>query len=398
MGVTLRFSRAQFFENSADGASGSGGGIFSTAGNIFVNNRSRITNNIANRAGGGVEIVDGRLDVINSSLIENSAGTRSPDAASPGNGGAVHVSGNSTTTNFRDSIISDNAAASEGGGLWNQSGSLMFISDTRIATNTAAGDDADNGGGGVFNNGGNLRIINGDFNSNSATGLSGSGGGIFSTDGRVLISNTDIFGGIANRAGGGLEIIDGYTRLEFSTVTSNVAGGNGANPGNGGGVHISGANSRFVAINSKFSSNEAANDGGAIWNQTGSTMVLRNDVTRFGTELDLNVSGSNGGGIYNKGRLNVQDTVFDRNTAIIDGGGIFTTADGESFLTRTTVVDNIAAGLGGGLANFGNLAVVDSVFENNEANDGGAIAAVDGNTSQARNTFTGNSPNDISRA
>ena len=295
-------------------------------------------------------------------------------------------------------MIFDNTAASEGGGLWNQIGSSMSITDTQINTNTAAGDDADNGGGGVFNNGGNLRIVDAAVNRNSATGISGSGGGIFSTDGRVLIRGTVLVGNAANRAGGAIEIIDGFTRLEFSAVTSNVAGGDAANPGNGGGVHISGADSRFLAINSSFTGNQAANDGGALWNQTGSSMVLRNDVTSFGSKLDLNASGGDGGGIYNKGRLVVQDTFFDRNTSDSDGGAIFTTEDGASFLTRLNVMDNIAAELGGGLANFGNLAVVDSVFENNEATDGGAIAAIQGVTSQGRNTFAGNTPNDISRS
>ena len=376
--------------NLADGELGSGGGLFSTAGNIFVS-ESSITFNGANRAGGGIEIIDGRLDVSNSVLEFNLAGSAFPEDASPGNGGAVHVTGNAAITSFRNSLIVDNSAASEGGGLWNQSGSLMVITGSTIRGNTADGDDADNGGGGVFNNGGNVRIAGSFINGNSATGVSGSGGGLFSTAGQVLINDTSINDNVANRAGGGIEVIDGFTRLENTIVNRNVAGGDAANPGNGGAVHISGADSQFVAIDSSFIENQAANEGGGLWNQTGSLMSLRGS-----TRVTSNVSDGDGGGIYNRGRLLVRDSFFINNTAESDGGGIFTTADGESFLTENFISNNVAGALGGGLANFGNLAVVDSIFERNAAEDGGAIAAVEGTTSQVRNTFNENQPNNFS--
>ena len=342
-------------DNNADGVLGSGGGLFSTAGNILIS-ESVITENSANRAGGGFEIVDGRLDVVNSNLIGNFAGSQTLEDASPGNGGAVHVTGNAATTTFSDSLISSNSAASEGGGLWNQSGASMFISGSTIRDNIAAGDDADNGGGGVFNNGGNVRITDSFINSNSASGVSGSGGGLFSTDGQILINDSSINDNVANRAGGGIEIIDGYTRLENTIVNRNNAGGDAANPGNGGAVHISGAESQFVAISSSFFSNEASNEGGGLWNQTDSLMSLRGDTRVVG-----NVSGDNGGGIYNKGRLLAQDSFFTANNAESDGGGIFTTSDGDSFLTEVGIRNNIAISFGGGLANFGNLSVVDSI-------------------------------------
>ena len=388
--VSIISSRIQ--NNIADGDLGSGGGVFSTAGNIFVN-QSDILENSANRAGGGFEIVDGRLDVVDSILRINSAGTLSTEDASPGNGGALHVTGSETTTTFLNSLISENSAASEGGGLWNQAGSLMFINGTTIRTNTAEGDDADNGGGGVFNNGGNVRIVGSFINGNSATGVSGSGGGLFSTAGQVLINDTSINDNVANRAGGGIEVIDGYTRLENTIVNRNVAGGDAANPGNGGAVHISGADSQFVAISSNFIGNQAANEGGGLWNQTGSVMSLRGS-----TRVNSNVSDNIGGGIYNKGRLLAQDAFFSRNSALSDGGGIFNTVDGDSFLTRLTFQANISNAIGGGIINRGNLAVVDSLFDGNEATDGGAIAAVEGVTSQARNTFSRSIPNDISRS
>lgn len=383
--------------NNATGTAGSGGGLFSTAGNIFVN-ESVFTANSANRAGGGFEIVDGRLDVFRSILQNNDAGTLRPTEAAPGNGGALHVTGVAITT-LRGTLISGNTAASEGGGLWNQAGSQMFVSGTTVRNNNAFGDDADNGGGGIFNNGGNLQLVNSFIQENRAIGAAGSGGGIFSTDGRILINDTNISNNLAFRAGGGIEIIDGYTRLENVTVNRNRAGGSSPSPGNGGAVHITGNNSQFVAIGSTFFGNQAA-QGGALWNQTGSTMTLRSaDRVSGQTRLTGNISGGVGGGIYNKGTLLVRDAFFTSNSAAgSDGGAIFNTPTGRAFLTEVLIRNNAANDLGGGLANFGELAVVDSVFENNIASDGGAIAAIEGITSQGRNTFEGNTPNDIFRA
>ena len=378
--------------NSAEGVLGSGGGLFSVAGEIFVSG-SVISENVANRAGGGFEIVDGRLDVLGSIVDGNSAGTETPENAAPGNGGAFHVTGTESTAVFRDSLISNNSAALEGGGLWNQAGSTLIVAGSTIRDNTAEGDAADAGGGGIYNNGGNVTINDSFINLNAATGVSGSGGGLFSVGGQVLINDTSINDNVANRAGGGIEVIDGFTRLENTIVNRNEAGGDAANPGNGGGVHVSGAESQFAIIDSTFIGNIASNEGGALWNQTGSLMSIRGT-----TRINVNVSEGDGGGIYNRGRLLAQDTLFTANTAEADGGGIFTTEDGETFLTRVSVRNNSADALGGGLANFGNLAVVDSVFENNFANNGGAIAAIEGTTSEARNSFTGNNPNDVFRA
>ena len=311
--------------------------------------------------------------------------------ASPGNGGALHVTGNSTTTTFLNSLVSNNSAASEGGGLWNQAGSTLVVTGSTIRGNTAEGDDADNGGGGVFNNGGNVRIIDSVINSNSATGVSGSGGGLFSTAGQVLINDTSINDNVANRAGGGIEVIDGFTRLENTIVNRNVAGGDAANPGNGGAVHISGADSQFVAIDSSFFENQASNEGGGLWNQTGSLMMLRG-----ATQVTNNASDGDGGGIYNRGRLLVRDSFFTNNSAESSGGGIFTTTAGDSFLTEVAIRNNVANSLGGGLANFGDLSVVDSIFERNQAEDGGAISTGEGITNQFGNTFAENQPNDVS--
>jgi hypothetical protein len=383
--VTVLFSTIT--GNSAQGTSGSGGGVFSTDGNIFVSG-SRVELNRANRAGGGFEIVDGRLDVLLTTVRANDAGTLG--VASPGNGGGLHVTGNAARAVFRNSLISENTAASEGGGLWNQAGSTLLIDGSTVRSNSAVGDDADNGGGGIFNNGGDVLLQDSFVIDNSALGVAGSGGGLLSTNGSVTVTNTNISRNRALRAGGGIEIIDGATRLDNAILNLNVAGGQGANPGSGGAIHVSGNNSRLAIVDSFFASNVAANQGGALWNQTesliflGGTNVFTGNVAQTG----------GGGGIYNRGRLLGQNAIINFGTAL-DGGGVFTTSTGSTFLSQLALQGNFARNTGGGIANEGVLAITDSVFENNSASDGGAIADLDGFTTQRRNTFSGNSPNDV---
>ena len=383
--------------NFTSGESGSGGGIFSVDGRVFVN-ESVISSNRANRAGGGVEIIDGRLNVIGSLLQNNSVGAN--EFATPGNGGALHVTGNLATVGFSSSLISDNTAANEGGGLWNQAGSSLTITGgTTIRENTAAGNAADDGGGGIFNNGGNLRIVNASITNNSATGALGSGGGIFSTDGQILINDARINGNSANGNGGGFEIIDGYTRLENTIVNSNTAGVEDQIFSNGGAVNVSGDDSRFVAIDSFFSRNEASNQGGGFWNNAGSTLVLRGgDRDNGELRVTSNTSRTGGGGIYNLGRLQVNDTFINNNSSFTDGGGLLNAEGGEAFFVRSQFGTNVAANRGGGVANFGTAAITDSFIINNFGDFGAGLATIGGDTTLIDNIFSANTSDDIFEA
>jgi len=76
----------------------------------------------------------------------------------------------------------------------------------------------------------------------------------------------------------------------------------------------------------------------------------------------------------NRGRLLATDSFFTNNSAASNGGGIFTTSHGESFFTEVGIRNNIASSLGGGLANFGDLSVVDSIFKRDQAKDGRSAA------------------------
>ena len=381
--------------NFASGAAGSGGGVFSTDGRVDIEN-SEIEFNSAARAGGGVEIIDGNLFITRfTTFLANDAGINV--AAAPGNGGGLHVSGVARTV-IDDSDFDENTAASEGGGIWNQVGSTILIrNNSTIVKNVANGDGADEGGGGIFNNGGRVFIADSMIFENVADGAAGSGGGIFSTDGVVRANDSSITQNSARRAGGGVEVIDGRIVLTDSLLNLNDAGVvlAPAAPGNGGGLHVTGANAIVVLDGTRVVRNMAANEGGGLWNQTGSRMILRND-TRISSNSAIGAaSTTEGGGVYNKGQFFATDSLFAQNSSTGVGGGLVVTETGFALVNGSRFGNNTAGTDGGGVSVEGRARLTDNVFAGNAASgDGGGIfESFDARTFQDGNTFSSNVPN-----
>ena len=229
-GGDLFVNSSLFSDNIAAGTAGSGGAIFSTDGTVLVQSDSEFSNNLSARAGGAVEIIDGEFFDTGSVYTANETGVSL--TASPGNGGAIHVTGTAISA-FTGTSFNRNLAGSEGGAVWNAAGSNMFLTDVNFTGNIASGDDADNGGGAVFNNGGNVVINDGTFVENVADGTAGSGGGILSVDGRILVQDESEFSfNSSARAGGAVEVIAGEFFDTGSVYTSNGTGvGLTASPG-----------------------------------------------------------------------------------------------------------------------------------------------------------------------
>ena len=128
---------------------------------------------------------------------------------------------------------------------------------------------------------------------------SASGGGVFNEAGTATISNTIIAGNSAIRAGGGIEVTGGST----TTLTDVQLGtdddlaptdlGNfiiaAANPGNGGGLHVSGDGA--VTITRGRVSGNTAVEGGGLWNSATGSMTVT------GTTISGNTA-TRGGGVY----------------------------------------------------------------------------------------------------
>ena len=365
---SLRISDSQLRANVAEGPMSSGGAVFNAGGELVVED-SVLEDNRATRAGGAIEANAGstRLDEVR--LAGNATGP------GPGNGGGFHLTG-AGTVDVRRSEVIGNTATAEGGGLWNSATGTMTVVATELRANTASGNDADQGGGGLFNDGGRLTVRSAEIHGNVADGTSGSGGGILNNLGILDVRASTIAGNTAARAGGGVEANVGTTTLTAVRLVDNDTG---PTPGNGGGLHLTGAGTVAVS-DSRVTGNTASAEGGGLWNSaTGTMSVVATQVTgntASGNEADQGggglfndggqltvrlsavsenaadgTSGSGGGILNNKGRLDVVSTVLADNSASRAGGGIEANI-GATTLLRVTLVVNTTGpnpGNGGGL-------------------------------------------------
>jgi len=358
-----RLGRVTLAEGDATGDDlASGGAVMNDGGRVAVVN-SEVRMSTASRAGGGIEANGGTTVLRGSRLTGNQTGP------TPGNGGGLHLTGEGSVQ-VAGSTVSGNSATAEGGGLWNSATGTMSVRDSVVSGNSAAGAEATNGGGGIYNDGGTLRLIAGNVSNNQATGTAGSGGGILNVGGSLdasqgaLIANNS-----AQRAGGGIEATAGSTTtLADSDLVANTAG---AAPGNGGGLHLTGAGTVDITA-AEVRGNTASAEGGGLWNSAAGTMTVRDSLVN----------------------ANVAQGV----DATQGGGGLFQEAGGEGSLTASglTVTNNRAtgtAGSGGGLLNDqGTVTVSDSTFSGNQAvRAGGAIEANVGSTTLTDTDLTGNS-------
>ena len=361
-GTGLTIQNTMIVENRATGAAGSGGGLFNNGGTIALEG-SRIADNSANRAGGGIEDNAGVLMTLtNVILIGNSAGT------APGNGGGLHISGAGTVRMTGGSVESNTAV--EGGGVWKSAPGTLSLDGTALTDNVASGAAADQGGGGAYNDGagGMLTLRNLTVWSNDATGAAGSGGGLLNNVAATsTIENVRFFANTSVRAGGAIEDNGGsLVQITRSTIIGNVTGGS---PGNGGGVHITGTGT--VQVDSSLVvDNSAANQGGGLWNSGLGQMRVSASTVRG------NRAGT-GGGVYQvagaKGLTLIENSLVSFNTATAAGGGL--AADGATVLLENVTVSGNTAANGGGLASGGGRFLISNatVASNTATTAGGGL-------------------------
>ena len=111
-----------------------GGGIFSSTGDVTIDD-STIAGNFAAQSGGGVEIVHGQL-VMSGSLLGGSNLQSGNNAGgvgfAPADGGGLHNSG-TAIVRIDDSRVQFNTATGEGGGLWNGPQGTLIVRNGPLA-------------------------------------------------------------------------------------------------------------------------------------------------------------------------------------------------------------------------------------------------------------------------
>ena len=143
---------------------------------------------------------------------------------------------------------------------------------------------------------------------------------------------------------------------------------------NGGAIRIDGS-AQYTIINCTFNNNWADNNGGAIYNGANKLLTIIN-CSFNNNEAD----DDDGGAIYSKGNVYIENSLFNSNHANICGGAIFCCNDAN--ITNCLFESNKANGAkpfqceGGAIYCKGDLTVENSTFKNNYADDyGGAIYA-----------------------
>src|SRR6266508_2417511 len=192
-------------------------------------------------------------------------------------------------------------------------------------------------GGGIYNNGGTLKVTDSLFTANSAISNpyvvgNGEGGAIYS-QGILTLTNTTFDGNTASR-GGALSCMGGIIAVTDSTYVSNNALSDVG--GDGGAIY---ENCHLTILNSTFAANTAAHYGGAILSDNDINPVEVTNSTFYGNTA---LSGS-GGAIANYGGLVIRNSTFSNNNA--SNGGAIRNGIGGILSLRNSILANSVGGV-----------------------------------------------------
>src|SRR5215213_1567676 len=320
-----------------------------------------------------------------------------------------------TITNGRTPDGVNEDVAPSGGGIWQTGGSLT-LRDV-VVTGNATG------------NGGSMRL-----GSPSFGGFGGFGGGIYAsgtltmTD-CVISNNTTGNGGNGTNFGGsggrgaGIYFAPGTLTLTRVTITGNRTGDSGGpssgNSGYGGGIWAGGdffpSQATTVSLNRVTIKNNSTGDthdtgdsggGGGIYVYQG-TMTLTDSTVSNNHTGDANPSGGvgaggSGGGIFNKGTLNVTRSLISGNTTGNSASGSNSTGGGISnnatmTLTNTTVSGNSTGdgpSMGGGIFSRISATLINCTITKNVSPNGfgNGVTGHTGTYTVANTIIAGNGP------
>ncbi len=297
------------------------------------------------------------------------------------------------------SNVISNTAAVHGGGIFNESGTVL-LTDSTVAMNTAINCC----GGGIYNHLGTVTLNQSTISGNRAYNY---GGGIYNKAGYVTLSGSTVITNATANAGGGIASYYGSILLENqSTVTDNFA------YGDGGGIDSDGDS--LTITDSSILDNQSDDDGGGIDAFSSVVTIERSHISgnialEDGGGLDpdesillvenstiaQNQAGNSGGAIYfTLGALTLSNSTISDNVADLDGGGIGVITSTVT-ISNSTISGNTALADGGGLFAYGtsvNLSIDHSTLATNSAGDqgGGLFNHDNTNFNLSRTLMAGN--------
>jgi hypothetical protein len=367
-----------------DGTAPTGGGISATAGGTLTLEHVTISGNKAGTEGGGIASLR-RLVLRHSSVLGNLAEFHAGSATVRGGGilaPSVQLTDSIVRNNTAHAIGDTNPTKAFGGGIQLDGGGLVAVR-SHIDRNTARADgpSAIGAGGGVAQQFGTVvRLTDSTVNRNAAIGDAivgnghGQGGAVLSQ--RLVATRTDFLGnrasgfsdGGADAWGGALYVVGEQAtltrvRVKDSRLTA-TAGVQATTLG--GGMYVESPSSALTVTGSTISGNEIAATGGISLGETqgggieaaGSASILRSTISANAARATSTgqdaVAG--GGGIRARGPLQVKSSTVSGNIvrgtstasgseAFATGGGISVEAPtGTSVILNSTITLNSARG------------------------------------------------------
>ena len=250
--------------------------------------------------------------------------------------------------------------------------------------------------------------------------ISGGGVPVQITAGFIITPTTVTLRGLKVTAGSGGGVrVQGMGIGPLEVTLENMDIHHNANAANGGGVAVTGSQTKLSLLGSTVRNNSATSSGGGVYAGGSAQMELGDDtvvssnsapggsgggvavsgaltVTLGGITITTN-SAANGGGLYTgDNRVSVgADTVIQNNTATSNGGGVYLTGNSAALASAVIRGNTATSGSGGGIYVSGGAPVLDSLelVQNSAANGGGLYAAASafqlGNSTFLSNTTTG---------
>ena len=343
--VISKIEGSTFFMNSSNN---SGGAIESATGSIGDITDSMFIMNMANTEGGAINN-EVTIDLIKNCVFdmneaENEGGaiyndsgdtittiTHSTFSGNKALGGGTEHGGaiwNDGTIGEIEQSIFDMNNAEDGGAIYNEN-TITDIYHTTFSENMAES------GGAILNEGFIGEIKKGTFSENEATDASG---GAILNEGDIDEIIETLFDN--NTAVGNGGAIANDSLCTINTIAKSTFSGNKSTGDNGGAIWNDDATINEI-LESTFSGNMAPfGDGGAIWNDGNI-----NDMTNC--TLSGNMAFGDGGAICNEDDMNISFTTIANNEADFDGGGIFDDSDSSLNIRNSIVAFNDAPGSGG---------------------------------------------------
>jgi len=338
-GVIINMYGGEIRANRAYGALGGGGVLLQGAASVLTMNTGAVIRDNTALNGGGVRMhadvlpgasAPGAILDMNGGIIEGNTALSTGTA-----GGGVHMHIDSTLNVRNGSIIRNNFANGNGGGVTSSAttatrptGATFNFYDGQIYNNRAAGTA---GGGGVFLQGNSTLTMHDNAVIRNNHALHGGGvrvnnGVTFNMNGGEIHHNTTsaIIDGIT-LSGRGAGVLAAQTDFNFNggTIRNNTAGTHG------GGISVEGGGNLIMQSGASVSDNTAATNAGGIHMPTGLITM------HTGSTVSGNTAGNAGGGIWlgagtatTGARLHISPgATISNNTATRgDGGGIFTSS------------------------------------------------------------------------